>query len=96
MKNLKIKRTRLIPDLSDKKNKRLFRALNFALIIGGLSLILTFLYLILNLDRADELLLFCLPGLVLGLVLMILYAIGHQKLIKVKKQKRFEKSISFG
>ncbi len=38
----------------------------------------------------------CLPGLILGLDLMVLYTIGHQKLTKNKKQKRFENSISFG
>jgi hypothetical protein len=95
MKNLKFKKSRLIPNLTENENKKLFRAMNIALIIGGLSLILTFLYLIVNLDKADRLVIFCLPGFVLGLVLMILYAIGHQKLTKVKKQRRFEKSISF-
>jgi ABC-type uncharacterized transport system permease subunit len=96
MKDVKFKKSRLIPNLTDNENKKLFRAMNIALIIGGLSLILTFLYLIVNLDKADRLVLFCLPGFVFGLVLMILYGIGHQRLTKIKKQPRFEKSISFG
>ena len=96
MKNLKFKTLRLIPNLTNNENKKFFRAMNIALIIGGLSLILTFLYLIVNLDKADRLVLFCLPGFVFGLVLMILYAVGHQKLTKIKKQPRFEKSFSFG
>lgn len=86
MKNLTFKKSRLIPDLSDNENKKLFRAMNIALIIGGISLIATFLYLIANLDKADKIVLNCLPGFVLGLVLMILYALGHQKIIKEKKQ----------
>lgn len=96
MKNLKFKRTRLILNLYNKENQKLLLAIKFALIIGGLSLILTFLYLIINLDKADRIVLFCLPGFILGLVLMILYRIGHQRLTKNKKQTRFEKSISFG
>ena len=55
MKNLKFKKSRLIPNLTDNKNKQLFRAMNIALIIGGLSLILTFLFLIVNLNKADRL-----------------------------------------
>ncbi len=86
----------MIPNLTDNKNKQLFRAMNIALIIGGLSLILTFLFLIVNLDNVDRLVLFCLPGFVFGLVVMILYGIGYQRLTKIKKQPRFEKSISFG
>lgn len=95
MKNLKFKKSRLIPNLSDNENKKLFRAMNIALIIGGLSLILTFLYLIINLDKADKILINCLPGFVFGLVLMILYAIGNQKLAKIKRQPRLVKTISF-
>ncbi|MFO7657583.1 MAG: hypothetical protein R6W78_10985 [Bacteroidales bacterium] len=96
MKNLKFKKSRLIPNLTDNKNKQLFRAMNIALIIGGLCLILTFLFLIVNLDNADRLVLFCPPGFVFGLVLMILYGIGQQRLSKIKNQPRLEKSISFG
>ena len=96
MKNLKFKKSRLIPNLTDIKNKQLFRAMNIALIIGGLSLILTFRFLIVNLDNADRLVLFCLPGFVFGLILMILYRFGHKRLTKIEKQPRFEKSISFG
>jgi ABC-type uncharacterized transport system permease subunit len=96
MKNLRFKKSKLIPNLTDNENKKLFRAMNIALIIGGLSLVSTFLYLIANLDKADKIVLNCLPGFVFGLVLMILYAIGHQKLTKIKKQPRFVKSLSFG
>src|SRR5690554_6795818 len=95
MKTMKFKRSRLIPNLSNKENKRLFWAMNFALIIGGASLISTFLYFILNFDKADNLLLICLSGLVFGIVLMILYAIGHHKLAKIEKPTRFKKSVLF-
>ena len=96
MKNLKFKKSRFIPNLTDKENKKLFRAMNIALIFGGLSLILTFLYLIGNLDKADKILINCMPGFVFGMVLMVLYTLGQNKLNKIKKQTRFEKSISFG
>ncbi|MCP4551659.1 MAG: hypothetical protein GY834_06375 [Bacteroidetes bacterium] len=96
MENLKFKKSRLIPNLTDKENKKLFRAMNIALIFGELSLILTFLYLIVNLDKADKILINCMPGFVSGMVLLVLYTLGHNKLNKIKKQTRFEKSISFG
>lgn len=86
----------MFPNLPGNKNKQIFRAMNMAFIIGGLSLILTFLFMIVNSDNADRIVLFCLPGFAFGLVLMILYVIGHHKLTKVNKQLRFEKSISFG
>lgn len=76
-----LKKTRLIPNLSDMKNRRLFRAMNLALIIGEVSLILTFFYLIINFVRADKIILIYLPRLVFGLVLMILHAIDRQRLI---------------
>jgi hypothetical protein len=69
--------------------------MNTALIIGGLSLILTLLYLIINLEKADKIIIFCLPGFVFGLVLIILYTLGHQRLTKDMKLSRFRKSISF-
>ena len=96
MKNLKFKKTRLMLNLSDNENKKLFRAMNIALIIGGLGLILTFMYLIINLDKVDRIYLFCLPGFIFGLVLMILYGVVHQRLTTTIKQPKFEKSISFG
>ena len=96
MKNLKFKKSRLIPNLSDNENRKLFRAMNFSLIIGGICLISTFLFLIANLDKVDMTIFYCLPGFVAGLVLMILYAIGHQRLTKISKQPRFVKLLSFG
>lgn len=96
MKNLKFKKPRLIPNLTEHENKKLFRAMNIALIIGGISLISTFLHLNANLDKADKIVTKCLPGFVYGLVLMILYGLGHQRLTKIKKQPRFKKTISFG
>jgi hypothetical protein len=95
MKNLRFKKSRLISNLSVKENKKIFRVMNVALIIGGLSLVLTFLFLIANLNKADEIVIYCLPGFVFGLVLMILYAIGHQRLTKILKQPRIVKSLSF-
>lgn len=91
MKNMKFKKSRLIPNLSDNQNKKLFRAMNIALIIGGLSLILTFLYMIVNLDQADKILINCLPGFVFGIILMILYAIGYQKITQNKNNRDLRK-----
>jgi hypothetical protein len=56
--------------------------MNITLMIGEISLILTFLYLILNLDKVNRLGLFCMIGFVM--VLMILYAVEHQKQTKFK------------
>jgi biotin transporter BioY len=88
---MKFKKSRLIPNLSDNQNKKLFRAMNIALIIGGLSLILTFLYMIVNLDQADKILINCLPGFVFGIILMILYAIGYQKITQNKNNRDLRK-----
>ena len=93
MKNLRFKRTLKILNLNNCEKKKLFRSMNFALIIGGLCLICTFLFLIANLGRVDMIIFYCLPGFVFGLILMILYAIGHHRLTKIPKQPRFVKSL---
>ncbi len=81
MKKLQFKRSRLIPDISSKENKRIFLWINIALIIGGLSIVSTLLYLILNLEKADQIIYYCLPGSVFGILLIIIYAIGYRKLM---------------
>ncbi len=96
MKKIEFKRTRSTPNLSEKKNRILFLALNFVLIIGGVSLISTFLYLIYNLDKADEILIYCLPVICFGVVLIVGSAFGLYKLRGTKKPPRIKKSISFG
>ncbi len=95
MKDLKFKRTQQILNLSNK-NQQLFKAMNVAMIIGGLSLISTFLYLLVNLNKVDDIIIYCVPGFVLGLTLMILYAVGYQKLTKTSKPSNFVKALSFG
>jgi len=82
--------------LTKNENKKLFCAMNIAMRIGRISLILTWLYLIGNLEKADTIVIFCMHEFVFGLVLLILYGLGHQRHTKNKKQLRFEKTISFG
>ena len=73
----------------------LFHAMNIALIIGGLNLVITFLFLLANLSKADETLWYCLPGFCLGIVLIILYSIGFQKLSANQKHRGRYNAISF-
>ncbi|MFW6371372.1 MAG: hypothetical protein ACOC10_09235 [Bacteroidota bacterium] len=64
---------------TDNENNELFRAMNIALIIGGLSLILTFHYLFVIWTKRIDWFYFVCQDFVFGLVLMIFYAVGHQK-----------------
>lgn len=94
METLKFRKSRRLPDLSLYENRKLFLAMNIALIIGGLSLISTFIFLLKNINRADEILWYCLPGFCLGIVIMILYSIGQQKLSITNRQIKRHKIIS--
>jgi hypothetical protein len=52
--------------------------MNLMLLMGGAAIVTTAVYLLSNFHRADEIVLSCLPGFVLGLSLCIGYAILHQ------------------
>jgi len=87
MKLIKLKRSRTLPDLSTPKKKNQFITLNVLFVLGGTSLILSFIYLILNLHQIDTHFIKVVPGLIFGLVMMAIFAIGIQHLSKPSTQE---------
>ncbi|MBN2350716.1 MAG: hypothetical protein JXJ22_17900 [Bacteroidales bacterium] len=97
MKTIQLKRNHNIPDLAMPGNKRLFISSQLALAVGGFILVTTFLYLLINLNQADKIIYFCLPGFCAGISMIVLYAFGIRKLKWQNKSKQnyFRKAVSF-
>jgi ABC-type glycerol-3-phosphate transport system permease component len=72
---------RLLPFLQSKKNRILFKFINIYLIIGIGSLLITMFYLIGNLNHADDVIKYCIPGFVLGISSGIIYFAGYQSMV---------------
>jgi ABC-type glycerol-3-phosphate transport system permease component len=87
MDTLTIKRKRLVPFLQSKKNKILFNVINIYLIIGVGSLLITMFYLMGNLNQADSIIKYCIPGFVLGISSGIFYLIGYQSMVSEQQDK---------
>jgi uncharacterized membrane protein len=81
------KQNRFHPMLKNKRYKFLYVVLDIYLGIGVVSLLISILYLLLNLERADKILYYCVPGFVIFLSSAILYLIGYQTLIWNNKSK---------
>ena len=82
---LKSRKT-LLPFLHSKKNRTLFMMINIYLIIGMSSLIITMLYLLVNLSSSDQIIKYCIPGFVLGISSAIIYFIGYLSMISEKNK----------
>jgi hypothetical protein len=87
METLTIKRKRLVPFLQSKKNKILFKVINIYLIIGVGSLLITMFYLIGNVNQADSIIKYCIPGFVLGISSGIFYLVGYQSIVSEQLDK---------
>jgi len=61
------RRKKLLPFLENKKNRVLFYVINIYLIIGVIGLLIILFYLALNLDKADSIIMKCIPGFAFGI-----------------------------
>ena len=87
METFKRKQNRFHPMLKNKRYKFLYVVLDIYLGIGVVSLLISILYLLLNLEYANKILYYCVPGFVIFLSSAILYLIGYQTLIWNKNSK---------
>jgi hypothetical protein len=87
MDTVKRKQNRFHPLLKNKRYKLLYVVLNIYLGIGVVSLLISILYLLLNLEHADKIIYYCVPGFVIFLSSAILYLVGYQTLIWNNKSK---------
>lgn len=76
------------PYLKSRKYRILFMVLNFYLIIGVLSLLISIFYLLVNLDQADKIIIYCVPGFVVFISAFIFYLIGYQSMILEQKNEK--------
>jgi len=76
-----------LPFLKSKKNRVLFIMINIYLIIGMLTLLVTLIYLFVNLDHSDVTVRNCIPGFVLGISSGVIYFVGYQSLVSVNRNK---------
>jgi len=76
------------PFLRHGKYKFLYVALNFYVVIGVISLLISIFYLLLNLEHADKIIIYCVPGFIVFLSAAILYIIGYQNMISEQKDKK--------
>ncbi len=90
---MKISKTRIIPDLSRPAEKIKFLVLNFILFSSGLSLVGSFLYLLINIEKADRIIYKCLPGFTLGIVLLMIYFFLYENLV-FRKRKLSQKTLT--
>jgi UDP-N-acetylglucosamine:LPS N-acetylglucosamine transferase len=75
------------PVLRSKKYKFLFIALNFYLLIGVLSLLVSIFYLLANLNQADKIIIYCIPGFIVFLSAFIFYLLGYQSMNSEQQNK---------
>jgi hypothetical protein len=87
METMLIRRKRFIPFLQSSKNRILFKVINFYLIIGVGSLVITMIYLMGHLYEADKVIMRCIPGLIMGVSSGIIYFIGYQSMISEQNAK---------
>ena len=76
-----------LPFLKNKKNRALFLMINIYLIIGMLTLLVTLIYLLINLDHSDFVIMKCIPGFVIGISSGIIYFVGYQSLVSDQSHK---------
>jgi len=91
MEIITIRKTKRILDFNIKKGKWTFLVLNIFLFIGLITIVSTLLYVLINLEQSDRIIFRCLPIIALGLVFVLFYAIGYNKLTeKENKHKPFQ------
>jgi hypothetical protein len=87
METMLIRRKRFIPFLQSSKNRILFKVINFYLIFGVGSLVITMIYLMGHLYEADKVIMRCIPGLIMGVSSGIIYFIGYQSMVSEQNAK---------
>jgi ABC-type glycerol-3-phosphate transport system permease component len=88
MDTIALKRKKFLPFLQSRKNRILFTAIIVYLVIGVSSLVVTLFYLLGHLAVADRIIIYCLPGFVLGISSGIIYFFGYQSMITESKDKK--------
>jgi hypothetical protein len=88
MNTLKIKRKKFLPFIQNRRNRMMFRLINIYLIVGSVILLITLFYLMGHLSIADKIIYFCVPGFVLGISSIIIYAAGYQSLCSSKQERK--------
>lgn len=76
------------PTQKRQKYRFLYVALNIYLVIGVVSLLISIFYLLLNLEHADKIILYSVPGFVVFISSAILYIVGYQSVIFEKKSRK--------
>jgi biotin transporter BioY len=78
-------------DFNVKNGNKTFFVLNILLFTGSITIVSTLLYILINLDKSDAIIIKALPVIVSGLVLVLFYSIGIHKLKENgKKNKPFK------
>jgi hypothetical protein len=90
METFKRKQNRFHPLQKNKKYKFFYVVLDIYLGIGVVSLLISILYLLMNLERVDKILYYCVPGFVIFLSSAILYLIVYQTMIWNKKSNNID------
>lgn len=64
----------------EKDRKNIYRSnlINIYLVFSVICLLITIFYLLANLERADKIIFYCIPGFVLGISAAIIYVVGNQ------------------
>jgi hypothetical protein len=88
METTTLRKTKRILGFEIKKEKRAFLVINILLVIGLITIVSTLLYILINLEQSDRIILRCLPIIVLGLVFVLSYAIGYNKLTAKENKGR--------
>ena len=81
MKTFNPVKSSLHPSQKRQKYRFLYVALNIYLVIGVVSLLISIFYLLLNLEHADKIILYSVPGFVVFISSAILYLVGYQHVI---------------
>jgi len=81
------RRKKFFPFLRNRNNRILFLVINIYLIIGIICLVITIFYLLENLNKADSILIYCIPGFTIGISSGFFYFIGYQSFISEKEDK---------
>lgn len=82
------KSKKFFPFLQNRKHRILFLVINIYLIIGIISLLITLLYLLENLNNSDNIFIYCVPGFALAISSGLFYLIGYQSMISENEDKK--------
>jgi ABC-type glycerol-3-phosphate transport system permease component len=88
MNTMTIKSKKFHPFLQSKKNRLLFKLINIYLVIGLSSLLITMFYLLGHLNQSDSIIMYCIPGFLLGVSSGIFYFIGYQSMLSEQQKEQ--------